>query len=58
LLEATVDNIQPEIDYYLHGGLTAAQQVLPDMIERDCGTPLVHHRRILDGVGSEFQQQK
>jgi NADP-dependent 3-hydroxy acid dehydrogenase YdfG len=39
-LDATVDNIQPELDYYLHGGLTAAQQVLPDMIERDCGTLL------------------
>jgi hypothetical protein len=39
-LDATVDNIQPELDYYLYGGLTAAQQVLPDMIERDCGTLL------------------
>ncbi|MFI0449213.1 SDR family NAD(P)-dependent oxidoreductase [Actinomadura sp. 6N118] len=39
-LEATVANIQPELDYYLYGGLTAAQQVLPDMIERDAGTLL------------------
>jgi len=39
-LDATVDNIQPELDYHLYGGLTAAQQVLPDMIERDSGTLL------------------
>jgi NADP-dependent 3-hydroxy acid dehydrogenase YdfG len=39
-LEATVDNVRPALDYYLHGGLAAAQQVLPDMIERDSGTLL------------------
>lgn len=39
-LDATVENIQPELDYYLYGGLTAAQQVLPDMIGRDSGTLL------------------
>ena len=33
-LDATVDTLQPQIDYYLYGGITAAQQVLPDMIER------------------------
>ncbi len=39
-LDATVENIQPELDYYLYGGLAAAQQVLPDMIGRDSGTLL------------------
>lgn len=39
-LDATVDNLQPQLDYYLYGGLTAAQQVLPEMIERDAGTLL------------------
>jgi NADP-dependent 3-hydroxy acid dehydrogenase YdfG len=39
-LDATVDNLRPELDYYLYGGLTAARQVLPDMIERDSGTIL------------------
>ena len=39
-LDATVENLQPELDYYLYGGLTAAQQVLPEMIERDAGTLL------------------
>lgn len=39
-LDVTVDNIQPQLDYYLYGGLTATQQVLPDMLERDAGTLL------------------
>jgi NADP-dependent 3-hydroxy acid dehydrogenase YdfG len=39
-LDATVDNIQPQLNYYLYGGITAAQQVLPDMIKRDSGTLL------------------
>jgi NADP-dependent 3-hydroxy acid dehydrogenase YdfG len=39
-LDVTVDNIQPQLDYYLYGGLTAAQQVLPDMVEHDAGTLL------------------
>jgi NADP-dependent 3-hydroxy acid dehydrogenase YdfG len=39
-LDVTVDNIQPQLDYYLYGGLTAAQQVLPDMIGRNVGTLL------------------
>jgi NADP-dependent 3-hydroxy acid dehydrogenase YdfG len=39
-LDATIDTIQPQLDYYLYGGLTAARQVLPDMIERDSGTLL------------------
>ncbi|WP_340384487.1 SDR family NAD(P)-dependent oxidoreductase [Streptomyces sp. SS7] len=39
-LDATVENLQPELDYYLYGGLTAARQVLPEMIERGVGTLL------------------
>ncbi|EXG82069.1 SDR family NAD(P)-dependent oxidoreductase [Cryptosporangium arvum] len=39
-LDVTVDNLQPQLDYYLYGGIAAAQQVLPDMIERDSGTLL------------------
>ena len=39
-LDVTIDNIQPQLDYYLYGGLTAAQQVLPDMIGRNAGTLL------------------
>lgn len=39
-LEVTVENIQPQLDYYLYGGITAAQQVLPDMLERGSGTLL------------------
>ena len=37
-LDATVENIQPQLEYYLYGGIAAAQQVLPGMIERDSGT--------------------
>src|SRR5262249_14660607 len=39
-LQATVDNIQPVLEYYLYGGLATAQEVLPDMIKRDSGTLL------------------
>ncbi len=39
-LDVTVGNVQPQLDYYLYGGIAAAQQVLPDMIERDAGTLL------------------
>lgn len=39
-LEATVDNLQPQLDYYLYGGITATQQVLPGMTERGSGTLL------------------
>ncbi|RSM64531.1 short-chain dehydrogenase [Actinoplanes sp. ATCC 53533] len=39
-LEATVDNLQPQIDFYLHGAVTATQQVLPAMRERGAGTLL------------------
>jgi NADP-dependent 3-hydroxy acid dehydrogenase YdfG len=39
-LEATLENIQPQLEYYLYGGITAARQVLPGMIQRDSGTLL------------------
>ncbi|PZF86653.1 SDR family NAD(P)-dependent oxidoreductase [Jiangella anatolica] len=40
-LDVTVDNVQPQVDFYLYGALTAARQVLPGMIERGTGTLLV-----------------
>jgi NAD(P)-dependent dehydrogenase (short-subunit alcohol dehydrogenase family) len=39
-LDVTADNIQPQLDYYLYGGIAATRQVLPDMIERGTGTLL------------------
>ena len=38
--ESTVDNLQPQIEYYLYGALTAAQAVLPAMREAGAGTLL------------------
>jgi NAD(P)-dependent dehydrogenase (short-subunit alcohol dehydrogenase family) len=34
----TVENIQPQVEYYVYGGITAAQAVLPRMLERGSGT--------------------
>lgn len=39
-LDAGRANIQPQIDYYLYGGIAATDQVLAAMIERDRGTIL------------------
>jgi NADP-dependent 3-hydroxy acid dehydrogenase YdfG len=39
-LEVSVANVQPHIDFYVHGAITATGQVLPDMIERGSGTLL------------------
>jgi short-subunit dehydrogenase len=39
-LEVTVENLQPQIDYYLYGAITATQQVLPDMLTAGSGTLL------------------
>ena len=39
-LEANRANIQPQIDYYLYGGIAATDQVLPAMLERESGTIL------------------
>ncbi|MDG4826720.1 SDR family NAD(P)-dependent oxidoreductase [Asanoa sp. WMMD1127] len=39
-LDVSVANVQPHIDFYVHGAITATGQVLPDMIERGTGTLL------------------
>ncbi|GAA1860135.1 SDR family NAD(P)-dependent oxidoreductase [Asanoa iriomotensis] len=39
-LEVSVANVQPHIDFYVHGAITATGQVLPDMLERGTGTLL------------------
>ena len=38
--QVTAENIQPQIEYYVYGGITAAQAVLPGMLERGSGTLL------------------
>jgi NADP-dependent 3-hydroxy acid dehydrogenase YdfG len=38
--EATVENLQPQLEYYLYGALHAAQVVLPAMREAGAGTLL------------------
>jgi NADP-dependent 3-hydroxy acid dehydrogenase YdfG len=38
--QVTVENIQPQVEYYAYGGVTAAQAVLPGMLERGSGTLL------------------
>lgn len=37
----TVDAVAPQLEYYLFGGITAIQSVLPAMLERGSGTILV-----------------
>ncbi|WP_154794440.1 SDR family NAD(P)-dependent oxidoreductase [Occultella kanbiaonis] len=39
-LQVTPDNLQPQLDFYLHGAVTAAAQVLPEMLEAGAGTLL------------------
>jgi NAD(P)-dependent dehydrogenase (short-subunit alcohol dehydrogenase family) len=39
-LSVTPENMQPHIDYYLYGGVAAAQAVLPAMLEAGAGTIL------------------
>ena len=46
-LEATVDNLQPQIDFYLHGAVTATREVLAAMVDRGAGTLLLYDGRIL-----------
>jgi NADP-dependent 3-hydroxy acid dehydrogenase YdfG len=38
--QVTAENIQPQVEYYAYGGITAAQAVLPGMLERGSGTLL------------------
>jgi len=40
-LDVTVENLQPQIDFYLHGAITAIREVLPDMLSAGEGTVLV-----------------
>ncbi|GAA4885874.1 SDR family NAD(P)-dependent oxidoreductase [Saccharopolyspora cebuensis] len=39
-LDVTVADIQPQVEHYVYGAVTAARQVLPGMIERGSGTLL------------------
>lgn len=41
VLDVTMDNLQPQIDFYLGGALSAVGAVLPDMIASGTGTVLV-----------------
>jgi NADP-dependent 3-hydroxy acid dehydrogenase YdfG len=38
--QVTAENIQPQVEYYVYGGVAAAQAVLPGMLERGSGTLL------------------
>ncbi len=38
--EATPENVQPQIEYYLYGAMTAAEVVLPDLLAAGAGTLL------------------
>lgn len=40
-VDLTVEALEPELDMYLFGGVTAVQQVLPEMVARGSGTILV-----------------
>ena len=39
-LAVTVENLQPQIDFYIHAAITTVQQVLPSMLERGSGALL------------------
>lgn len=47
--DATPENVQPQIEYYLYGAMTAAGTVLPAMLEAGAGTLL-----FTTGAGSLF----
>ena len=40
-IHVTVENLRPQVEYYLYGGVSAIGHVLPAMIERGSGTILV-----------------
>ena len=40
VLDVAPDNVQPQIDFYIYGAINAAQQVIPDMVQRGEGTIL------------------
>jgi len=41
VLEVTMENLQPQLDFYVGGALNAVGAVLPDMIEAGTGTVLI-----------------
>jgi len=41
VLDVTPENLQPQLDFYLHGAIHAIRQVVPDMIAAKAGTILV-----------------
>jgi short-subunit dehydrogenase len=41
ILDVTPENLQPQIDFYLHGAIHAVRQVVPDMITAKSGTILI-----------------
>lgn len=47
--EATPENVQPQIEYYLYGAMTAAEVVLPEMLAVGAGTLL-----FTTGAGSMY----
>jgi NADP-dependent 3-hydroxy acid dehydrogenase YdfG len=47
--EATPENVQPQIEYYLYGAMTAAEVVLPDLLDAGTGTLL-----FTTGAGSMY----
>jgi NAD(P)-dependent dehydrogenase (short-subunit alcohol dehydrogenase family) len=40
-VDLTIETVRPQLEYYLYGGITAVQAVLPDMLKRGQGTILV-----------------
>lgn len=40
-VDPTIEAVRPQLEYYLFGGITAAQAVLPEMLKRGQGTILV-----------------
>jgi NADP-dependent 3-hydroxy acid dehydrogenase YdfG len=38
VLDVDADNLAPQIDFYVHGAINVAKQVLPDMVEAGSGT--------------------
>jgi len=47
--EATPENVQPQIEYYLYGAMAATDEVLPDLLEAGAGTLL-----FTTGAGSMY----
>jgi NAD(P)-dependent dehydrogenase (short-subunit alcohol dehydrogenase family) len=40
-VDLTIEAVRPQLEYYLYGGITAVQAVLPEMLKRGQGTILV-----------------